>query len=118
MQDVPKRRFNTKDILDALPELKKFIEDSKLLHVLKARGKPEMIDGKPVISMFSHVPTTVLSDEITMHLKDDIQINTAYDLPLELVQNFYYNSPFFNLRLPSDSLQTEYYESIKQIGNE
>lgn len=114
MQPV-KKKYGVKDILDALPDFKVWIEQTSLFDTIKRLTNPEMIDGKPVISMFSNVNVNLLTEDLNMNLLRNTNVKTAYDLPIELIQQFYQNSPFFTL---ADGVNiNDIYKPIKLIDN-
>lgn len=114
MQTV-KRKYGVKDILDALPELRVWIEQTKLFNAIKELTNTQIINGKPVVSMFDGIPVTLVSESINMNLVRNVSIKTPYDLPIELVEQFYQNSPFFTL---ADGINIgDIYKPIKLIDN-
>ena len=89
-----KKQFTVKDILDALPDFRHWIEETKLFNVIVEQTNP---NRRLFNSTFGSAEPYIVSEEISMHLKLGVPIITAYDLPIELIQNFYANSPYFNL---------------------
>lgn len=114
MQPI-KRKYGVKEILDTLPEFRIWIEQTSLFDTIKRFTNPEMIDGKPVISMFSNINVQLDIEDLNINLLRHAHVQTAYDLPIELVQQFYQNSPFFTL---ADGVNVEdIYKPVKLLDN-
>lgn len=101
-----------KDILDYLPKFREWIETTKLYNVIKEESNPST-------AFFSNaeIDVNLVSLEIQMQLKRGRLISTPYDLPIELIKQFYMNSPFFNVdEIKPDEIYTAFTQ-FKQIDN-
>lgn len=93
--------FGVKDILDALPLFRAWIEQTKLFSVLV-----ETTSGSRVAESFTGVGVRIESPEISINLNDGIIIKTPYDLPLPVLEEFFRNSPFYIIK-PYEKTSTE-----------
>lgn len=106
------RKYTVKDVLDTQPEFKEWIEQTKLFNVLV-----ELTSGKTLWESFGGVQPTIVSSEINISLIAGVVIKTPYDLPLELIGQFYMNSPFFDSDLASRLKTGDTYSPHKLIDN-
>lgn len=70
------------------PDFKTWVEQTSLFDSIKNRKKVIGVDFYEI-----------RAKEITIRLKDNVIVNKAEDLPIELIENFYINSPFYNPKI-------------------
>lgn len=83
-----KRAFTVKEILDARLDFVEWIKGTKLYNIIVELTNTPYPEG---------TETVIQSDEINLNLVKGIVVNSPYDLPIELIYEFYANSPFYNI---------------------
>lgn len=73
-------------VFSSIPDFKEWIENTQLFQVLKQESNNPSNFGVP----------TIRSEQISIGLNSGIKVDTAYDLPIEVIFEFFLNSPYYN----------------------
>jgi len=108
MSNTIKRKLTVTEILDAMSAFREWIGETKLYNVL--------------VEQTCHpfgVSVRIESDEITIpELKSGVKIRTPYDLPIEMIYNFYINSPFYKIDVELEENYLPQLQNLIENGNQ
>ncbi len=72
-------------VFSSIHGFKEWIENTQLFQVLKQESNNPNNFGVPVIR----------SEVISLNLNNNIKVNSATDLPIEMIEEFFRNSPYY-----------------------
>jgi len=83
------RETSSKDVIERyikLPKFKEWLENTQLFNVIKEESNSHGMMG---------ISPTIVGKGIQLQLEPGVVVNRMEDLPLEMVMEFFRNSPFY-----------------------